>query len=229
MVFSGVFGVMCFFPLCVYPFRPGGCSVWFAGWMSRVSAMRLHIPSIYCVQPHGRDSGNPSRKSYRATSRAKWINIQRGKAHHTKHTTKHYKCTLMLNPPALQNNTTNVVIQQNSRKLLMMDILMSETCWAHKKWNKLASDIKLVFYASTITMMHGPINIRLKKIYNLFLSWNHVSFNWPLSDNLYKTQNMVHTFASTIYVIWDPIKLTKCIKIALYVKTSHFMLLYYSL
>ena len=59
-----------------------------------------------------------------------------------------------------KNNTTNVVIQQNSRKLLMMYILMSETCWAHKKWNKIASDIKLVFYPSTITMMHGPINIR---------------------------------------------------------------------
>jgi len=27
-----------------------------------------------------------------------------------------------------KNNTTNVVIQQNSRKLLMMDILMSEKC-----------------------------------------------------------------------------------------------------
>ena len=32
-----------------------------------------------------------------------------------------------------KNYTTNVVIQQNSRKLLMMDILMSETCWAHKR------------------------------------------------------------------------------------------------
>ena len=58
-----------------------------------------------------------------------------------------------------KNNTTNVVIQQNSHKLLMMDILMSEKCWAHKKWNKIASDIKLVFYSSTITMMHGPINV----------------------------------------------------------------------
>ena len=58
-----------------------------------------------------------------------------------------------------KNNTTNVVIQQNSRKLLMMDILMSETCWAHKKGNKIARDIKLVFYSSTITVMHGPINI----------------------------------------------------------------------
>ena len=53
-----------------------------------------------------------------------------------------------------------VVIQQNSRKLLMVDILMSETCWAHKKWNKIASDIKLVSYSSTITMMHGSINVR---------------------------------------------------------------------
>ena len=49
-----------------------------------------------------------------------------------------------------KNNTTNVVIQQNSRKILMMDILMSETCWAHETWNKVASDIKLVFYSSTI-------------------------------------------------------------------------------
>ena len=36
-------------------------------------------------------------------------------------------------------------------KLLMMDILMSETCWAHKKWNKIASDIKLAFHSSTIS------------------------------------------------------------------------------
>ena len=58
-----------------------------------------------------------------------------------------------------KNNATNVVIQQNSRKLLMVDILMSETCWAHTKLNTIASDIKFIFYSSTITMMHGPINI----------------------------------------------------------------------
>ena len=51
-----------------------------------------------------------------------------------------------------------MVIQQNSRKLLMMDILMSGACRTHKKWSKI-SDIKFVFYSSTITMMHGPINI----------------------------------------------------------------------
>jgi len=49
--------------------------------------------------------------------------------------------------------TTSVVIQQNSCKLLMMDILMSETCWAHKKWNKIASDIKLVFYSLTYSLV----------------------------------------------------------------------------
>jgi hypothetical protein len=65
------------------------------------------------------------------------------------------------------HNRTSVVIQQNSRKLLMMDILMSETCWAHKKWNKIASDIKLVFYSSTVTMMHGPINIIFYKIFTI--------------------------------------------------------------
>jgi len=64
------------------------------------------------------------------------------------------------NTQQTKNNTTNVVIQQNSRKFPMMDILMSETCRAHKKWNKITSDIKLVFYSSTITMMHGPVNIR---------------------------------------------------------------------
>ena len=63
----------------------------------------------------------------------------------------------------LENKTTDVVIQQHSRKLLMMHILMSETCWAHKKWNKIASDTKLVFHSSTITMMLGPINVKWRK------------------------------------------------------------------
>ena len=64
------------------------------------------------------------------------------------------------NTQRTENKTTDVVIHQHSRMLPKMDILMSETCWAHKKWNKIASDIKLVFHSSTITMLHGPINIR---------------------------------------------------------------------
>ena len=67
---------------------------------------------------------------------------------HQTHTTIHRKFTLTLIRPSLQNKTTDVVIQQHSRKLLMIDILMSETCWAHKTWNKIASDIKLVFHSS---------------------------------------------------------------------------------
>ena len=62
-----------------------------------------------------------------------------------------------------KNNTTNKVIQQNSRKLLMMDLLMSETCSAHKKWNKIARDIKLVFYSSTLTWsLNIPLSATLK-------------------------------------------------------------------
>ena len=66
--------------------------------------------------------------------------------------------TPKLQDTSKQEHTTNVVIQQNSRKILMMDILVSEICWV--KWNKIASDIMLVYYASNITMMHSPINIK---------------------------------------------------------------------
>ena len=56
------------------------------------------------------------------------------------------------NTQRTENKTTDVVIQQLSLKLPMMDILISEKCWAHKKWNKVASDIKLVFHSSTNKM-----------------------------------------------------------------------------
>ena len=65
------------------------------------------------------------------------------------------------NTPRTKNKTTDVVIHQHSRKFLKMAILISETCWAHNKWNKIESDIKLVFHSWTIAIIHGPINIRL--------------------------------------------------------------------
>ena len=37
------------------------------------------------------------------------------------------------NTQRTENKTTDVVIQQHSRKLLMMDILMSETCLVYEK------------------------------------------------------------------------------------------------
>jgi hypothetical protein len=48
-----------------------------------------------------------------------------------------------------KNKTTNVVTQQTSCKLPMMDTLTPKTCWTHKKLIKIANDIKLVFYSST--------------------------------------------------------------------------------
>ena len=77
--------------------------------------------------------------------------------------------------------TTDVVIQQHSHKLLIMDILMSETCWVHKKWNKIASDIKLIFYSSTIKMMYGPINTKYEviKLRSLFIGTGWFSFWKP--------------------------------------------------
>ena len=91
-----------------------------------------------------------------------------------------------------ENKTTDVVIQQHSRKLLLMYILMSETRWAHKKWNKVATDIKLVSHSSTITMVHGPINTRfktrlefeIKKIWDVFVTDT-------LKGNTFKKHNII--------------------------------------
>jgi len=68
------------------------------------------------------------------------------------------------------NITTIVIIQQHTRKFLMMDILMSETCWAHKKWNKIASDIKLVFYSSTTQNSFGKMCVLQGQMFLLFVS-----------------------------------------------------------
>ena len=43
-----------------------------------------------------------------------------------------------------------------------MDILMSETCWAHNKWNKVASDIKLVFHSSAIEIYFEACKIFIR-------------------------------------------------------------------
>jgi len=88
-----------------------------------------------------------------------------------------------------KNITTNVVIQQHSRKLLMMDILMPETCWAHKKWNKIASDVKLVFYSSTIKMTHVQINIKFSiNIFDILTAaWLNISLR-----TIYWTRRFMH-------------------------------------
>ena len=64
------------------------------------------------------------------------------------------------NTQRTENKTTDVVIHQHSRKLQMTDILMSETCWAHRKWNKIASDVKLVFHSSIDSFFPPPLKVR---------------------------------------------------------------------
>ena len=91
----------------------------------------------------------------------------------------HRKFTLTLNHPSLQNKTTDVVIQQHSRKLLMMDILMSETCWAHKKWNKITSDINLVFHSSTSYRFADSSQAVSKPVWHTPLLW----VQWKTPDD----------------------------------------------
>ena len=92
------------------------------------------------------------------------------------------------NTQRTENKTTDVVIHQHSRKLLKMDILMSETCWVHNKCNKIASDIKLVFHSSTIAMMHGPINIRLQHL----ISWKSVSVELLILGQILKKMPRIY-------------------------------------
>jgi len=66
-------------------------------------------------------------------------------------------------------------------KLPMLDILMSETCWAHKKLNKIASDIKLVFYSSISFFYYNWAFkglIRLVRFFCSFLSVCLLILRW---------------------------------------------------
>jgi len=67
-----------------------------------------------------------------------------------------------------KSNTTNVIIQQNSRKLLMMDRLMSETCWAHKKWNKIVTSSWCFILQLFIFCFIGLITLKTKFILNSY-------------------------------------------------------------
>ena len=55
-----------------------------------------------------------------------------------------------------------MVVQQHSRKLLKMGILMPETCWVSKKKNKNSKWHLVGFLFFSYHKMHGPINIRFK-------------------------------------------------------------------
>ena len=68
---------------------------------------------------------------------------------------------------------------------------MSETCWAHKKWNKIASYIKLVFYSSTVRNIF-VFDCRCN-IQKFFVIWR----KYRRSNNLYFCTIFVFHITST--------------------------------
>jgi len=84
---------------------------------------------------------------------------------------------------SLHNNATS------SRKLLKMDVLTSETCWA-VNWHKKASVIKLVYLYSNIKTMHGlnyyqTYSASFQRYYILVFGTYNIWFQFHLSYRVY--------------------------------------------
>ena len=96
------------------------------------------------------------------------------------------------------------LVHQHSRKLLMMDILMSETCWAHKKWNKIASDIKLAFHSSVLSWVRHIYDALY--ILRLFLKFSSHLFHglplWLLPTGLITTALTDYLFIYWLLIDW---------------------------
>ena len=108
-----------------------------------------------------------------------------------------------------ENKTTDVVIHQHSRRLLKMDILMSETCWAHNKWNKIASDIKLVFHSSTFMYNWVPGCC----LHNLPVSHPHCAVTRHADCHGYVLlPDPLHVF-----IVWPP----SCSNSVMYLELNH--------
>jgi len=100
-------------------------------------------------------------------------------------------------------NVINVVIQQNSRKLMMIDILMSETCWAHKKWNKIVTSSRSFILQLSITMMHSPINIKKNQLVALISQiyfWNK-TLHTSDSSSVHHQEFFFTVHTAMVYVI----------------------------
>ena len=73
---------------------------------------------------------------------------------------RHYssQTSLKLQHTANQERNDQCGKQHHSRELLMMGIVMPETCLAYKNYNKISG--RVGFYPSVIIMIHGPTNIQ---------------------------------------------------------------------
>ena len=74
-------------------------------------------------------------------------------------------CCVLTKP---RTKSANVVVQQHSRKLVNMGVLMPETCWISKKKNKNSKWHLVGFLFFSYHKMHGPINIR-------FIFWKRLN------------------------------------------------------
>ena len=83
-----------------------------------------------------------------------------------------------------------VIVQQHSRKILKMGILMSETCWVSKKKNKNSKWHLLVFLFFSYHKMHGPKNIRSKIVAS---SWLKLKLKLYLMNFLIRITLRDHT------------------------------------
>jgi len=110
------------------------------------------------------------------------------------------------NTQRTENKTTDVVIQPHSRKLLMLDILMSETCWVHKKGNKIASDIKLVFYYSTTNVVVWWVIVQSAGI----VTSNTVPVLECAKRNIEQCLVLTINFMS-YWTIWKALSLSLCV------------------
>ena len=110
------------------------------------------------------------------------------------------------NTQRTENKTTDVVIHQHSRKLLKMDILMSETRWAHKNWNwnKFWFCNKFIislYMFRALCADHQEVKIIL------YSFWYHHTCRWPshaqvLSQPVHGTVWWYQILYNTILTYW---------------------------
>ena len=113
-----------------------------------------------------------------------------------------------------------------------ISLLMCSTCWAHKKWNKIASDIKLVFYSSSnVTTLRLLISSRKPNYINSKQEmWEAMTCRSSICFRIYlPTLKNFHSFSrpptphsryQNIFQVFTPTKRC-CTQVLLYPWPTH--------
>ena len=101
-----------------------------------------------------------------------------------------------------RNKTTDVPIQQQSRKFPMMDIFITETRWVHKKWNKIENYINLVLYSTSTWMRlvfkYDHTDCSLKYFFLLCCLKPVLKYYYPTIRYIYKVFLALYTINTAI-------------------------------